>query len=1253
MEVAGFHNYWDANVRSNQGYAVATGWSDQFPPPITTTTRDLTYRFYPHFHPYVRQLTQRLIKGAPPKLLPGVASMEAVDTEYVRKNDGSLATLPDSTRATLPAPLKALQVSDNVPISLLAGAPLTISDGTEIRIPAGTAVTLLDGAPLTLSAAVDIKLPGSIPSSFPSGSELHPATGPAFILPEGAEIALRENARAALSDGTLVILPDGTKIELRSGVPQPNLWQAIFSQERFDPSNLVDKPWPVQDLDFTVSGAYSIYNWELFFHVPLLIAIHLSQNQKFQDAQNWFHFIFDPTDNSDGPTPQRFWKVKPFQNTDVELIGQILLNLSTGADPQLKSDTIKAINAWAANPFQPFVVAGYRPTSLMLKTVTAYLDNLIAWGDSLFAQYTIETINEATQFYVLAANILGPRPQVVPKKATVGPRTYADLRADLDAFGNALVEMEVDIPFDLAPHPIEPTKDGGAAMIVSIGQTPYFCMPRNDQLLAYWDTVADRLFKIHNSLNLQGVFQQLPLFDPPIDPALLVRAAAEGLDVSAIVAGLNQPLPLVRFRLLVAKAVEICQEAKSLAANWLAAVEKSDNEGLALTRAQHETIILNLGQMVKYSQWQEAIKAREALDVSLTNATQRYTYYQELLGRTDAEIIAKIPQMDPLDEGSLEKFNFLGVEPTVSPDPIKIDISQDAPVSDGAIISISSHESEELDKLESARNFQVTSSGLESLSSALSLIPQIKTHAQPMGVGVTVEFGGNEIAKVPSALAAVARIGSEEFSYEANKTAKMGSYSRRELEWTFQSNSIAGEINQIFKQLRGAQIGEAIASKEYSNYQIQMKHAQAIQDFLQNKPTNQGAYLWMVDEVRALYAKAYQLAFQVAKKAELALQSELGDPSLSYIDFDYVDGMPGLFSGEKLLSNIRRMETDYYDLHQREYELTTHVSLLQLDPKALIRLRATGSCTVQVPEELFDLDCPGHYFRRIKSVAVTIPCVTGSYTSINCRLTLLNSSIRTTSGLSGSDGYPRKASGEDRFNDYYGSIQAIVTSSGQADSGMFETNLNDERYLPFELSGAISQWQLDLPADVRQFDFDTITDVILHIRYTAREGGDLLKAGAVKNLQGLIDRGATIGSVRLFSVHHEFPSEWAKFRSAKIDPSAAAPTAALALTLLPQHYPFWAQTIISGSTPLKDVELVAEMSDAATAVNVYSKADGTGTPDVLAPDPTYGKMPYCAGKLKTIPLPMAITDPKTPFTLYFSDNSMSDLWLAVTWGAAS
>jgi hypothetical protein len=40
-----------------------------------------------------------------------------------------------------------------------------------------------------------------------------------------------------------------------------------------------------------------------------------------------------------------------------------------------------------------------------------YIDNLIAWGDNLFQRDTIESINEATLLYILAANILGKKPR--------------------------------------------------------------------------------------------------------------------------------------------------------------------------------------------------------------------------------------------------------------------------------------------------------------------------------------------------------------------------------------------------------------------------------------------------------------------------------------------------------------------------------------------------------------------------------------------------------------------------------------------------------------------------------------------------------------------------------------------------------------------------------------------------------------------------------------------------------------------------
>ena len=84
----------------------------------------------------------------------------------------------------------------------------------------------------------------------------------------------------------------------------------------------------------------------------------------------------------------------------------------------------------------------------------------------------------------------------------------------------------------------------------------------------------------------------------------------------------------------------------------------------------------------------------------------------------------------------------------------------------------------------------------------------------------------------------------------------------------------------------------------------------------------------------------------------------------------------------------------YHENNKREYELTKHVSLRQLNPLALLTFKATGACEVTVPEWVFDLDNPGHYMRRIKNVSLSIPSVAGPYTSVNCTLSLLKSSLR-------------------------------------------------------------------------------------------------------------------------------------------------------------------------------------------------------------------------------------------------------------------
>lgn len=241
------------------------------------------------------------------------------------------------------------------------------------------------------------------------------------------------------------------------------------------------------------------------------------------------------------------------------------------------------------------------------------------------------------------------------------------------------------------------------------------------------------------------------------------------------------------------------------------------------------------------------------------------------------------------------------------------------------------------------------------------------------------------------------------------------------------------------------------------------------------------------------------------------------------------------------------MEMAYHENNKREYELTKHVSLRQLNPLALLALKATGTCEVTVPEWVFDLDNPGHYMRRLKNASLSIPSVAGPYTSVSCTLSLLKSSLRK-SPLG--DEYARQGSEDERFIDYFGTIQSIVTSTGNNDSGLFETNFRDERFLPFEGAGAESTWKLELAADFRQFDYDTISDVVLHLRYTARQGGTPQWDKAVEHMKELVGEANEAGLALLFSLKHDFPTEWHRFNTG---------TNNFVATVKRDHFPYFTQ----------------------------------------------------------------------------------------------
>jgi hypothetical protein len=139
------------------------------------------------------------------------------------------------------------------------------------------------------------------------------------------------------------------------------------------------------------------------------------------------------------------------------------------------------IEAWRKDPFNPHRIARMRPEAYMKATVMAYLDNLIAWGDHLFQQDTMESINEATQLYILAAEILGERPREIAAHDNAAPtingeevKTFNDLRGRLDAFSNVLVELETRVEPD-------PTPGSGGGIGSMVGAVDFAAVAADDE----------------------------------------------------------------------------------------------------------------------------------------------------------------------------------------------------------------------------------------------------------------------------------------------------------------------------------------------------------------------------------------------------------------------------------------------------------------------------------------------------------------------------------------------------------------------------------------------------------------------------------------------------------------------------------------------------------------------------------------------------------------------------------------------------
>ncbi|KAH8910494.1 hypothetical protein BR93DRAFT_988939, partial [Coniochaeta sp. PMI_546] len=843
----------------------------------------------------------------------------------------------------------------------------------------------------------------------------------------------------------------------------------------------------------------AIYNWELGLHAPMTLIDSLLKAQQFDDALSICHKIFDPSAIADPTAPDgdnsKYWKFYPFKalaNTDAkDSLEATFLQLQ----PQTPNDEI---TEWRDNPFSPHAVARTRPVAYMKWIAMKYIEIMIAYGDYYFRQNSLETIPNAIQCYVIASHVYGPRGQKIPMRGKKKPQTYMSLLDKWDAFGNAVVQLEVEFPFsNQTSLPIGGTNGViGFANIFGFATSLYFCIPDNPKLRELRDTIDDRLFKIRHCMDINGVVRNLPLFDPPIDPGLLVQAVAQGISLDSVLLDISGPIPNYRFLLLVQKALELCSELKSLGSQFLTIKEKRDAEALAVLRTTHETLMSNLVLDIKNRQYEEAQETLTQIQRSREGPVYRLQYFKSLVGVTDGAP-TEVDDFNEIPNASLEA-------PTESDDLMLIP-----------------SEKEEVDKADAALKWNLLVGGVETLAAIFHAWPTTEAAAKPMGAGAGLYWGGVNMGNAASAAARGLQIYTGWLSASSANAARRASLLRQLQDRVLQANSTGFELKNIDRQITVQKMRVTTAQKEVTNQESVVEQAEKVEEFLRSKYTNEELYAWMEGTTKTLYKQAYDLAFDLAKRAEKAYNFERpsapgsgAGSAQQFVKVGYWNSSrDGLLAGEQLYLSLKQLEAAYQSKLGYDFEAIKAVSVRQWAPLALVEFRDTGAFELQLPEILFDMDFPGHYMRRITSVSVTIPCVVGPFTSIGCTLRLLSHEIRTKPRAASVADYPKSTEGgsggggigdpgeDDRFAVTQVPISSVVLSSAQNDNGRHDPSGQiTERYSPFEGAGVISRWRFELPDGFRQFDYSTISDVVLTIRYTSLDGGDKLRDIAAKTV---------------------------------------------------------------------------------------------------------------------------------------------------------
>ncbi|NWB86248.1 Ig-like domain-containing protein [Pseudomonas gingeri] len=851
-------------------------------------------------------------------------------------------------------------------------------------------------------------------------------------------------AGAQFLDLQALALDDLRYVRLNSLFAAELVTKAAFSVEAalsWESQHTEEPPVPgsSQAVPVDFNGANGRYFWELFFHAPHLVAQRLHSEFDYLGAETWYHHMFNPLARIQPLDPPPavdypYWCVRPL------------------AQPDRPAEQFFGLGGLR----DPDAIAYSVPSHYRKAIFTDYVKNLIARGDMLYRQLNRDALNEAKLLYVRALSLLGP----LSKGRSISrwePMPLVDAAAYDSALFSAFESSIQTLFAEDIPQHIQ--GDPWLRLI----DAPWFRLPVNTQLLDLWDNLDLRLGNLRNNLTLDGKPLLLALYEAPANPFDLLRAQLAGEGGGARRLGSLAIIPPYRFRAMLPRvqgAVDTLIRFGEQVRGYMELRDRTQQEELLQAHVQE---LSEFAVTLQDQAIEQARSSRDALTASKAMVAARQDYY-ERLRREDVSGDEKLAMYERVVGGGITA-GLAGATTA-------------AQVMDAVTVNL------------------VGTSGGVRKPAALAFAAITAVDAAAKGLVVHADF-----------------------------LTQKDQYRRRREEWDFMIEQAKAEIAVIDKQIDAQRIVIASANTGLRQAEKAREQAQIYYDFLKHRAAGPGLYQWLLSQMSTLYFQAYDAVLSMCLATESGWQYELGDHDTRFIPHDaWADNRQGLNAGEALKLGLLRMESAFLNRHERRLELTKTISLKALlkdyDPNAgrhgatpmatgwdavLDQLRDHGEIPFKLNSSLFDKDYPGHYLRQLVGVSLSFPVVLGRYQDIHATLvqtrssTLLKPSLGGVASLYSQAGElaadsdieldPRHIVFNPRIS------QQIGLSSGLDDYGLFTLNFDDERYLPFEGTGAVSSWILSFPRHAsahQQEVFDSLTDIILQVRYLAVDGGKVL-----------------------------------------------------------------------------------------------------------------------------------------------------------------